>query len=303
MQEGCAGAPYGGRMASRSPRSVSIELLDGRLLDAGPPVAAGQPVRVRPLARLAPRFFDACPICASPATEDEHVPPQSMGGKVMTRTCAPCNNGLGSNVEADLADWHDDALTLPAFSGDAVRGTRHSSRLLCRTTPKGEPVLIVDRGFDPAVRDLLLSGKVDLTACVPDENRVRIALLKHAFLAACLRIGLLGPEGDIVRRDLIAARDAASRRKVRRSDLALGLTLLRADDGSRLDFPVVYSLATDDEETIHGVVLGGTTFVSWHSYVPSDRTAHRPTPPRRQFNVSLSVGDPLEGVVRAVDRR
>jgi hypothetical protein len=31
-------------------------------------------------------LFDNCPICGSQATE-EHVPPQKMGGRVMTRTC------------------------------------------------------------------------------------------------------------------------------------------------------------------------------------------------------------------------
>ena len=221
----------------------------------------------------------------------------------MTRTCAPCNNDLGSKVEADLVDWHDHALTLPAFSGDAVPGARRSSRILRRVTPKGEPVHIIDRGCDPAVRDLLLSGNVDLTAYLPDTNRVRIGLLKHAFLAACLAFGAIGPEGDAVRRDLIAARDAANRREVPRSDLALGLTVLRSDTGRRLEWPVVVCLAeVDDEETIEGVMLGGTTFVSWHSQVPS-RRATRAAAESRPVSVSLTVGQPLEGVVRAVDQR
>jgi hypothetical protein len=216
----------------------------------------------------------------------------------MTRTCAPCNNGLGSRVEGDLADWHDNALTIPTFSGEAVPGARRSSRVLYRATPTGEPVLIVDRGFDPAVRDLLLSGRVDLGAYLPDPNRVRIGLLKHAFLAACLQFGLIGSEADVVRHDLIAARDAPSRGDVPRSDIALGLTVLRSDGGPQLDWPVVHCLAeTEENESIHGVMLAGTTFVSWHSDLPAEREV------QQSVNASLTVGRPIDGVVRTVDGR
>lgn len=50
--------------------------------------------------------FDRCPICLSPApTSEEHVPPESLGGTKTTLTCAPCNNGFGSHLEAVLLDW------------------------------------------------------------------------------------------------------------------------------------------------------------------------------------------------------
>lgn len=55
---------------------------------------------------LQPRRFDACPICGDPtATEDEHVPPGGIGGKMMTWTCKRCNNNFSSKVEVDLLDW------------------------------------------------------------------------------------------------------------------------------------------------------------------------------------------------------
>ena len=41
--------------------------------------------------------FDLCPICLDPEpTSEEHVPPQSLGGRVMTLTCNRCNNDLGT---------------------------------------------------------------------------------------------------------------------------------------------------------------------------------------------------------------
>lgn len=142
----------------RPPRSLSVELADGRLLQAQTPARSGTPLRIRVVARIDARDFEACPICGDPATAGEHVPPLSIGGRVMTRTCGPCNNGLGSRIEADLVDWHDDAVTLPAFRGNAVQGARRASRILHRATPNGDLVLLMDESADPAVRELLLKA-------------------------------------------------------------------------------------------------------------------------------------------------
>jgi hypothetical protein len=244
------------------------------------------------------RYFDVCPICGDPATHDEDVPPRSIGGRVMTRTCQPCNNGLGSRVEADLVDWYDDAVTLPAFSGDAVQGARRASRIFLRISPDGKPVPLMDESTDPAVRELLLSGDVDLTAYEPDHNRVRLALLKHAFLAACLAFGPLeGADADAVRADLIAARDAPSRQQVPRSAIALGLTVLRSSGGSRLEWPVVHCIADmKDGGEVPGVTLAGTTFVSWSSEAVAEAEAQQ-----QPVRVSFRVGAPIDGVVREVD--
>ncbi len=92
-------------MSKRTPDSISINLADGRMLDANQPKVTDDVIQVMVGAQVPARFFESCPICGDPATDDEHVPPESVGGKVMTRTCRPCNNRLGSHVEADLADW------------------------------------------------------------------------------------------------------------------------------------------------------------------------------------------------------
>jgi hypothetical protein len=166
---------------------MSIDLGDGRVLNmAIEPEASDEPVAITVIEEIREHRFEDCPICGEPATDDEHVPPASIGGKIMTRTCGPCNNRLGSHVEADLADWYDNAITLPRFGSPAVRGNRASSRILWRTTPCGEFVLVVDGGHDPAIIDMLKSGEVDLAGLLPDRDRYRLALLKHAYLAgAC----------------------------------------------------------------------------------------------------------------------
>ncbi len=170
-------------MPDRSPDSTSIDLANGRVLDiAIQPEAAGKPIEVTVIEEIQGRLFHSCPICGTSATEDEHVPPASMGGKIMTRTCGPCNHRLGSHVEADLADWYDNALTLPRFASSGVQGDRKSGRILWRTTPAGEFVLLMNGRYDPAITDMLNSGQVDLAGLLPDRNRYHLALLKHTYI-------------------------------------------------------------------------------------------------------------------------
>lgn len=288
-----------GRVARRGPTGMSIELDEGRVLDMSvrsPPDA--EAVRVDVVRPIAPRTFDDCPICGDPATDDEHVPPASMGGAAMTRTCAPCNNRLGSNVEADLADWYDRALTLPEFSGAAVEGRRRSGRILLRTSPAGEWVLVIEGNHDPAVIELLRSGKVDLDAAMPDPNRYHLGLLKQAYLAACLEFGGPPAEAADVRADLIAARDAPDRHSVPASPLAAGLEVLRVDGPvgpgvATLSVAVAY---IHDTPTA-GVLLAGSVFVSWSSDLSRPTT---PVPTRR-LRVSLDVGGKIDGVIRAAE--
>jgi hypothetical protein len=184
------------------------------------------------------------------------VPPLSIGGKPMIRTCGPCNHGLGSRIEADLADWYDNALTLPRFASAGIPGRRHAGRILWRANPQGEFVLVLNGRYDRAIIDMLASGQVDLTGLLPDSNRYRLALLKHAYLAACLRFGV--PEGDgadQVSPDLIAARDAPSRHDVPESRLALGLTVLRRQEPPAEPIPpVVRAVAHEATGTREGIL-------------------------------------------------
>jgi hypothetical protein len=217
----------------------------------------------------------------------------------MTRTCAPCNNRLGRNVEADLADWYDGVLTLPRFSGQAAVGHRRSRRILHRTTANDEFVFLIDGTVDPAVAQLLESGQVDMTATLPDRNRYHLALLKHAYLASCLEYGVpIGPEADAVRTELIAARDSPDRRSVPTSPLALGLTVLRLEGGaSKITTPVALAVAHDQAERIVGALLGGWVFVSWCSVVGNPPAQDEPGP--KLVRAALSVSAKVDGTVTA----
>jgi hypothetical protein len=192
-----------------------------------------------------------------------------------------------------LADWYENALTLPRFGSSGIRGDRKSGRILWRTTPAGEFVLLMNGRYDPAIIDMLKSGQVDLAGLLPDRNRYHLALLKHAYLAACMKFGVLqGDAADEIRRDLIAARDAASRQAVPESRLALGLTVLRRHQpSSPVTAPVVTAVAHEPTGPCHGVLLAGRVFVSWSSR-PVD--VHEPAA-SRQLRATLQVGGRLDG--------
>jgi hypothetical protein len=79
----------------------------------------------------------------------------------------------------------------------------------------------------PPTDDILQRGEAVCCSRLPTGNLYWLALLKHAYLAACRKVGI--PEGaaaDRVRRDLIAARDASGLPNVPTSRLVLGLTIL-----------------------------------------------------------------------------
>jgi hypothetical protein len=93
-------------------------------------------------------------------------------------------------------------------------------------------------------------GGVDLSARVPDANRYRLALMKSAYLAACLQFGI--PEGDVadqIRCDLIAARDAKDRQHVPVSALAMGR---RQESTPAVDASLVRAVARLAEGPIEG---------------------------------------------------
>lgn len=150
-----------------------------------------------------------CPICLSdgPMT-DEHVPQGPLGGFEMTMTCKRCNNVLGSVIESELEHWYDDALVGVTFAHEDVPGARKLPRLFALMGPDGFALIPEGGALPPAVDPMLRSGSFSMTYRPPDSRRYRLALLKHAYLAACLYLGYVPgiPEADEIRHDLIAAR-------------------------------------------------------------------------------------------------
>lgn len=213
------------------PGRICVRTDDGRVLDMGIPIPAdAEPVEVRVLCEIGSYRFPTCPICGDQAVTAEHVPPGSVGGVVRTWTCPPCNNGLGTLVEADLQAWFDQRLVQVGFRHDSVPGLRRAAPVRLRTTRDGEFALIVV-GSDPALPGMLDSGgEFSIEFAQPDAARYEVALLKHAYLAACLHLRELptGTVADAVRAELVAVRDSPDRIKLPPSPIAGGLRYARS---------------------------------------------------------------------------
>ncbi|WP_166792702.1 HNH endonuclease [Cryobacterium algoricola] len=154
--------------------------------------------------------FGECPICleTTPGTR-EHVPPQSIGGNVMTRTCEPCNSKFGSLYEPHLQTWYNGSTGHIRISSGDVLGRRHGGEYLVRETVDGKPVLFSTGYVDPSFQQMLLKGKFEITYPLFDDVAFRLAAIKTAYLAACLFLKMVPrtDNADALRAELVAARD------------------------------------------------------------------------------------------------
>lgn len=217
------------RIAGKSDGRAYPELFNARFsggLEVRMPRPPGVEVDMesRRVSPASPRT-SACPIClVAPATSDDHVPPQSVGGALLVRTCERCNNEFGSRYEVDFADWYDVAIRAPRFSGDTVRGARHAGRHLVRETPSGEFVLFGVGAGDPATEEILEAGQFSMHGFNQDPARVLVAAGKIAFLLLCALLDgeALSPRGEALRGELLAARELP-----RRAPVEVGPTIRR----------------------------------------------------------------------------
>jgi hypothetical protein len=214
------------------------------------------------------REFDECPICRDVVpTSREHVPQRSIGGQVRTLTCAPCNNGLGSRLEAEFTDWCFDRLVHVGAEGDAVLGRRRIPRIYRRWTDEGEFVWLLDGRVDPGVREMLQEGGISVIFREPDPARWRLAALKHAYLAACCHLGAV-PESrtaDMIRDVLIGARDAPARSSIELSQIAADLRIGRTDGPPQGPSLALMTVAAggSEERAEAWISLAGTVLVRW----------------------------------------
>jgi len=145
---------------------MAIESTTGeqKMTMSHPKVPGEVTVTARIVARIDYAEFPVCPICLIVGpTSREHVPQETVGGRVMTLTCQRCNNGLGSRLEAHLLDWYDNAIRA-SYSKEGIPGRRRGPRLLHRELPTGEFVLFPDVGkTDPMVHEMLESGSWSCT--------------------------------------------------------------------------------------------------------------------------------------------
>ncbi|MEI5585409.1 MULTISPECIES: HNH endonuclease [unclassified Agromyces] len=205
-----------------------------------------------------------CPICLAPKpTSAEHVPPESMGGGVITRSCERCNNEFGSRIEPHLLDWYEHAVRA-SFRGDAVPGKRVGPRMLVREASDGRVGLIFDRGkYDEAITEIFDGGEFEMIYSPPDPGRVQVGLLKSAYLAACAVLGevLRTERAEAVREELQTALSAPRNQPLKTGPIArqlrahrtyrparrgeVSLVVEQADDGFKFFVSLAEVLVVD----------------------------------------------------------
>jgi HNH endonuclease len=246
------------RLSIRGNEGEALEVLTG-------PAETTPDARLTIVREIGAHRFDDCPICLTPAPSSvEHVPPAGLGGHPRTWTCEPCNNALGSRVEAELIDWRDDALRHTRATTDGVPGPRRLPRLLRRRTPDGQFVLIIDGPLHPGAEPML-KRDFSLLYTPPDPRRYKLAALKHAYLAACLDLCAIPdtPCADVIWRDLRAARDAPSRASVPVSEYAMAMPMMRTHEQPREPSIALGLLPRADGATEWWIALASSIAVPW----------------------------------------
>lgn len=203
--------------------------------------------------------FPVCPICLDPEPDTaEHVPPESLGGHIMTMTCRRCNHDFGT-AEDQLRSFIDLETTVHAEAADgSVRG-RRAARVALRSSEGRAPGAFV-RSAAPEFEEVLSSSSSKLTVKPLDMPLVVAAGLKHAYLAACLhQQSVPASDGvDRVRAVLLAARDHD------KQALTAALTTLGFEAAfgwiEAEGAPPVLLLETEDVD-MHWVFLFGGRFV------------------------------------------
>lgn len=240
----------------------TVELPDGRRLDLSnsAPIPTAKSVDVAVVDAIRPTRFLVCPICLSPdPSTSEHVPPASIGGARATNTCADCNRRFGL-FEGELGVHTRNGLRAPSFSNSSVEGSRRAAEMSISFQADGSPVYILRRA-DPAVADMLRTGSMNMTYSLPSAHLWRTALLKHAYLAACLYLRLIPMtrHAHFLREELLAARDAG--RSHRMGTFASALRTFRGFEGAPMP---LYLAATRDGDSMNASIgLGRHWMVRW----------------------------------------
>lgn len=223
------------------------------------------------------RDFDRCPICLStgPLT-DEHVPPERLGGSILTTTCARCNNRYGE-LEDSLMKISEVRFTAQVTS-PGFEGSRRVENLTVRHDEMGNPHYSTWNGSWPGWFDrVVASGQFVMDIYQPCRCRAYASLLKSAFLAACIVApdSVEHPESwplaNLVRRQLMLWRDS----RQDHLELLTALPVLNHDYGASFpDGPEVAITSARHHttgETRQFVKMGWRLLMDW----PIDRITVR----------------------------
>ncbi|MFG3343054.1 hypothetical protein [Glycomyces sp. NPDC048151] len=215
-----------------------------------------------------PLEFDRCPLClALNPRRREHIPPESVGGTVLTRTCERCNSLAGSRLEADFADWVHDRLPT-RFTHNKIQGQRRGPRIQILETHEGQPVLLFEgEQCDPAVPEMLrLGGEVNVEFTTPDPDRSHLAAIKSAYLSACLIVQAIPetPEAEAIRQVLLTAIETPRHQPVPMTGLPDGMWLARIPGpGVRGEAALVRVTIEGGGEPKFAIMLARKILVAW----------------------------------------
>lgn len=254
----------GASRAMPVPEGLVLDVAGHRLEVRHAPNDNEEQVTITGLQIIEPMHFDRCPICLTPnPTSKEHIPPRSVGGRVMTLTCKPCNSDFGGRVEPDLYSWCLDALVNTRASGTGAPGRRRLPTVYRRETQDGQFILLVEGEVDPAVTTMLDAGDLTWEVRLPQMLLVRAAALKSAYLAACLTVRGIpdSPTSRKVRDLLRATRDGASPAEADPDGMLSGVRLARTLRAPR-EHPVLLGHDPANPSGRH-IVLAGRIAVSW----------------------------------------
>lgn len=211
--------------------------------------------------------FEVCPICIDqPADSAEHVPPKGLGGSLMTTTCTRCNNAFGTLVEAGLQDWFDRMVYI-RYTADGDPRPFGATRALVLRTDEGTPIVLPERGSDPGEefsQRMRTAKHVSQHVLQPNMALVRNAILKSAYLAACVHLQKI-PSVDSavqIRAELLKVVSTTSRAQVETGPHAQRLRFFRTGK------PAGLALALLRNKTVESgpawlLSLAGTVVVEW----------------------------------------
>ena len=280
----------GGQPGMTALDHVELELPDGRAVEFAQPLSGVQAtvkgvVEIRPMSFINPATGRAiCPICLAEgaAMHDEHVPQTALGGVEMTSTCKPCNSDLGSRVEVDLQAWFDQQLIETNIEHDGdIPGRRRFPKVYYRQSTDDSTFMMWAEGpSTPEIDAMIQSGTWQVNFRLPDFRRAMTALLKHAYLAACLHLqGVPNTEeAAAIRADLLAARE--TRRREELPPIEERVVVYRGGVGRPgPPLALVAMDPPDGGEQRPLISLAGVLFVSWpfeapeHSSMPDTITS------------------------------
>lgn len=237
--------------------------------------------------------FATCPICGGAAPDhEEHVPPQSLGGKVMTLTCQRCNNDFGT-AEEEFRSLFDLEMVMNAEALDGSVPGRRRATVTLRSAP-GRPNEFFVRSASPGFEEIRSSGRAVLTPKTLDMAMVAAAALKHSYIAVCLHNREIPETGeaDLVRRILVAARDRnrdALAAGLNKLEFAIPMGWIEAPPGSP---PVLLRKVERGGTIAWEFLLGGNIQLLWplRSVQPlAARQDHRRRDGRSESSLSLDL--------------